>query len=331
MAEADAQQFLALLHSARDFVLTTHVSPDGDGIGSELGLAWLLRAGGGNVRIVNVDPTPPRLAFLDPRGTIERYDPLRHDELIAGSDVIVMLDNADPQRLGVMRAVVERARGRKVCIDHHPDPPPFWDLLLLRTAASSTGEIVAELIQHQGLVPDRNAAGALLTAIVSDTGRFRFANSTAAAFAAAAWLTRAGASAAEIYAQVEQGVSRVYCRLMGHALSTMELHESGRLVILRLPQAVIGTDAVDGEELARIINEALSLDGCRVAALFRELGPSETKVSLRSVGTIDVQKLAKAQGGGGHRNASGVVVAAGLEAAVTQLLAPLRALVGAEP
>lgn len=323
----DVRRFLALIEPGRRFVLTTHVNPDGDGLGSELALAYLLRARGAEVRIVNHDPSPERLRFLDPDDTIETYAPELHDPWLESADVVVMLDNADPQRLASMRGALDRCRGVRVSIDHHPDPASYWDFLLLRLGASSTGEIVAELLHAAQLDPPRAVATALYAALSSDTGRFRFANTDAAAFDLAAWLVRRGAAPAEIYSQLELGVSLGYCRLLGHALTHLEVAAGGRLVVLRIPQSLPEAAAADGEDLARIINEGLRLAGCRIASLYRELSPVETKVSLRSTGPLDVQRIAKAHGGGGHRNAAGVVLQLPMEQAIARLTPELTALV----
>ncbi len=326
MAADDTRQFLALIVPGCRFVLTTHVNPDGDGLGSQLGLAWLMRTQGAVVRIINHDPTPARLAFLDPAATIETYNPEVHDAVIESADVVVMLDNGDPGRLDTMRAPLDRCRGRKVCIDHHPDPPPYWDFMVHRVGASSTGEIIAELIQATRLTPDVAAARALYAAVSSDTGRFRFGNTTQLAFQTAAWLVHCGVKPAEMYDQLEQGLSHSYCRLSGQVFANMEIAADGALVLLRVPLALPDASAVDGEDLARIINEALRVAGCRVAGLFRELDPQQTKISLRSNGGLDVQSIAKAYGGGGHKSAAGAVVANAMEPTIEQLRPALLAL-----
>lgn len=326
MTAADTQRFLSLIVPGRRFVLTTHVNPDGDGLGSQLGLAWLLRAMGAVPQIINHDPTPARLRFLDPDDTIQTYDPAVHDVSIESADLVVMLDNGDPDRLDRMRAPLDRCRGQKVCIDHHPDPPAYWDFMLHRVGASSTGEIIAELIQATRRTPDVAAARALYTAVSSDTGRFRFGNTTQLAFQTAAWLVHCGAKPAELYDRLEQGLSHSYCRLLGQALANMEIAADGALVLLRVPLSWPDARAVDGEDLARIINEALRVDGCRVAALFRELESGQTKISLRSNGGLDVRSIAKSQGGGGHRSAAGAVVSDSMESTIERMKPVLTAL-----
>jgi len=309
MAAAEERAFLELARPGRRFVLTTHVQPDADGIGSELALAALLRALGAEARIVNADPLPAALAFLDEAGEAATYDPLAHDPLFAGADAIVMLDNSDPARLGALEPIVRTSAARTVSIDHHPDPDPFWSLLVVRTGVSSTAEVVFGLARTAGVELPPAAARALYAGLVGDTGRFRFGSTSADAFAMAAELVRAGVSPAAMFARMEECVSGPYMKLLGHALGSAELLEGGRLVVLTVPRALVLELGAEGEDTSEIINESLRLGTSRIAVLFREQADGRTKVSLRSKGSIDVNRVARRHGGGGHRNASGIVLA----------------------
>lgn len=325
---AEISAFLQLIQPQRRFVLTTHVSPDGDGLGSQLGLAWLIREHGAQARIINPDPVPTRLTFLDPQSQVELFDPAGHRPALLEADYVVMLDNGEPQRMGALKPIVDESPARRICVDHHPEPADYWQQLVSRVDASSTGEIVCDIIEAASLNPPAAIATALFVAISSDTGRFRFANTTATALACAARLVEAGAKPAEIYARLEQGLSREYCRLLAHALSTLSFLANGRVTIVTIPLGAPGSSGVDGEDYSRIVNEALSIEGCRVAALLRSLSPTETKLSLRSIGAIDVHRLAKRHGGGGHRNASGATVALPIDAALEKLKPELEQIVG---
>ncbi len=319
MSAPDPRPLLDLVAPGRRFVLTTHVNPDGDGIGSELALARFLAARGVAVRIVNRDAVPPALRFLEGSGAIEVYAPALHDTALRDADAVVMLDNSDPQRLEDMQAPVRAARGVKVCIDHHPEPDPFWDLRLVDPAAACTGTLVHRILAAAGAPLDEPAAVALYTALASDTGRFRFGNTSAEAFRMAADLCAAGAVPTRVYAQLEEKQSTGYVRLSGELLAGLELRCAARVIVLRLPRALAEARGAVGEDLSEVINQALKIETSRVAALFRELGPAATKVSLRSKGDLDVNRLARRHGGGGHRNASGIVLPLALEDAVARL------------
>ncbi len=293
MAVADEAAFLAEVRPDRRFVLTTHVHPDGDGIGSEVALRRLLVARGAEVRIVNRDRVPPMLGYLDPEGLVETYDATAHDAAIEAADAIVMLDNSDPQRLEDMERPIRRSRAVKVCIDHHPDPDPFWDLHLVHLDAACTGVIVHRIFEAAGHALDAETATALYTALSSDTGRFRFGNTSAEGFRLAAALVDAGASPAQVYARLGESFSAGFLRLFGEVLASMEVRADGRLVVLRVPAALVARHAAQGEDLAEVINFALRLAPSRLAVLFRELAPQVTKVSLRSKGEVDVNRLAR--------------------------------------
>lgn len=330
MACSSKSAVVALLAEGRRFVLTTHMSPDGDGIGSQLALAALLRSRGARVEIVNADPLPRLLEFLDPRGEIEVFEAGRHEAVIEAADSIVMLDNSVPSRMGSMEAAVRRSSGKKICIDHHPEPDDYWDTLFVDVTACCTGELVFDLFREFGQSVDPQTAGALYTALVSDTGRFRFGNTTPRALHMAGDLVAAGASPPEIYGRLEEQHSEGFLRMYGEVLSKMETRCSGRLLVLRIPKVLIERHDAEREDLSEIINQSLGHRESRLAALFRELEGGSTKVSLRSKGSRDVNRLARLHGGGGHPNASGIVLDQPMEEAIRRLLPELEQL-AAEP
>lgn len=334
MAGLDARDLLRLLEKHARFVLTTHVNPDGDALGSEIALARLIRQVSGpdaQIRIVNRDPVPEILTFLAPREAIEVYDPTRHDAVFARAEIVLGLDNSDPARFGSVIEAIGASSALRVCIDHHPEPDAFWDMLLVDETACSTAEIVHGLFRVAGVEPGPDVATALYTALVTDTGRFRFTNADDAAFTMAAELVRSGASPAHAYSRLEERLDANYLRLLGHVLAEAEFLADGRVVILRARPEDMGRFEGHHADLGEIINLALRVETTRVAALFREVEPGTTKVSLRSKGRLDVNRLARRHGGGGHRNASGIVLEAALDGAVDKVSVDLVALVADEP
>jgi phosphoesterase RecJ-like protein len=326
MGPNDPSAFESLLRPDNAFVLTTHVHPDGDGIGSEVALAELIRARGASARIVNADPVPASLLDVVPDAAVEVYDPSRHDPLLADADVVAMLDNGDPRRLGPMHGAVLSSRATRVCIDHHPNPDTVWDVPFIRQTACCTGLLVYELYRRAGIEPSPAAAEALYLALVSDTGRFRFANTSAEAFRMASELVELGVQPAQMFSRIDERATEAFLRLLGRVLSDLELKVGGRLVVLRVPEALSRELGAHDEDTAEIINHSLLLETSRLAALFREIGATRTKVSLRSKGPLDVNALARRHGGGGHRNASGIVLDLPVEEAVARLMPELEAL-----
>jgi len=331
VADIDEREFFELLRRHRTFVLTTHVNPDGDALGSEIALARLIPEVSGpdaEVRIVNRDGVPELLSFLDPTHSIEVFGKERHAGPIRDADVVICLDNSDTGRLGEVHDAIRASSAIKACVDHHPDPDPFWDLLFVDEGVSCTAEIVHDLFRSRGVEPGREAAIAMYIALVSDTGRFRFANTGDRAFEMAAELVRSGASPAEAYSQLEERLSEDHLSFLGHVLAGAELRAEGRIMILRAPQALLSRHRMAGVDLGELINLALRSETARVTALFREVGPSQTKVSLRSKGRLDVNRLAREHGGGGHRNASGILLDVALEDAIERVSPDLEKLVG---
>ncbi len=328
MGAGDPGRVLEILRRGGTVVLTTHVHPDGDGIGAEVALAGLVRRLGGVPRIVNRDPLPRVLRFLEGPEPIERFDPAAHEDLFRSANAIVMLDNSDPERLEQLLPAVRSSGATRVCIDHHPGPDPFWHVLYVDETASCTGQLVLDLWDAAGLVPDPPAATAIYTALVSDTGRFRFANTTSRAFETARRLLELGVRPAEVYSRLEETLGAGLLRLFGEVLAGMEVRADGRLVVLRVTIEQMERTGTRHEDFAEVINLALRLDGSRLACLFRELAGGRTKVSLRSKGELDVNLLARRHGGGGHRNASGIVLERPFGEAIELLVPELETLVG---
>lgn len=301
--------FRALLARAKLYVLVTHVNPDGDAIGSQVGLGRYLQSLGFEVRIVNQDATSEELRFLEFDGPFaESYDASRHDGLLDAADAIVLVDNSAPDRLGTMESPV-RARSEKTfCIDHHPILASPWQGNIIDTTAAATAVLIHELVRAEGATPDAAAANALYAGLATDTGFFRFSSTSPRAFRAAAELLEAGADPTRCYREVYERNSPAYTRLLGRALAGLTLTAGGAVATVGITRAMIDASGAAGVDTSEFTTPLLAVDGVRIAILFRELGDGKVKVSLRSKGALDVQKMAAKFGGGGHRNASGIVM-----------------------
>jgi phosphoesterase RecJ-like protein len=301
--------FAGLVRAHRRFVLTTHVNPDGDAVGSELGLAAFLRSLGAEVRVVNQDRTPETLRFLETRElAVEVYDASAHRAAFDDADLLVLLDNSAPDRFGALEPVLHARAGKTFCIDHHPTRGTPWAHNVLDDGSCATAEIVYELVTRMGWRPERAAAEALYAGIATDTGVFRFNSTTPRAHEIAAELLRLGVQPARAYEEIYERNSAAYTRLLGHALASLRLDAGGRVASIRITRAML--EACDGDtvDTSEMTTSLLAMDGVRVALLFRELPGGRIKVSLRSKGDLDVHRLASGFGGGGHRNASGIVL-----------------------
>jgi phosphoesterase RecJ-like protein len=305
----DYAAFRALLDRAKVYALVTHVNPDGDAIGSQVGLGRYLRSLGFEVRIVNQDVTPPELRFLEFDGPFaEGYDPARHDGFLDAADAVVLVDNSAPDRLGRMEGAVRARTAKTFCIDHHPARTTPWAVNLIDTSASATAVLVHELVRAGDATPDRAAAEALYAGLATDTGFFRFNSTSPRAFRVAAELLEAGADPTRCYREVYERNTPAYTRLLGRALAGLSLAGGGSVATVGITIGMIDACGAAGVDTSEFTTPLLAVDGVRVAILFRELPGGKVKVSLRSKGEIDVQRMAAEYGGGGHRNASGIVM-----------------------
>ncbi len=304
MQESIVQCAAALGHSRR-ILLTTHLNPDGDALGSEVALASFLAAQGKEVSIINCSELPPQYRFLHNLFPIRTYEPPRDQTVLQAADLIVVLDANASHRLGSMEQDVLRSSAMKICIDHHPDAEQFADLYCVDEGSTATGEIIYKLLVHIDATQiTRPVAEGLYAAIMTDTGSFRFPKTDSETHEIVADLLARGADPVYLYQKIfEEGpVSRLH--LLGEALRSITLSAGGAVASMTIPRSAFretGTGEADTEDM---INHLLTIGGVRIALLFVEL-ESGVKVSFRSKGTIPANFLARDFGGNGHRNAAG--------------------------
>ncbi|HMK38460.1 MAG TPA: bifunctional oligoribonuclease/PAP phosphatase NrnA [Bacteroidota bacterium] len=300
---------LHLFRTRGRFVLTTHINPDGDGIGSEIALGAWLRERGKDVHVINAGPVPAVYRFLDARSTISTFDPQRDLPLIAGADAIVVLDTNHPDRLGAMKGPVLESPAQKVCIDHHLDPDPFAALALIDEDATSTGEILYRLLFAGGEDrPGEEAASGLYTAIMTDTGSFRYPRTGPATHTIVSRLIACGADPVRIYAEVFERWSPGRIHLLGEVLKGLTTEFGGRLAHITVTREMLSRTGTTEEDTDNFTTYPMSVGGVRVGILFLDIDGG-VKISFRSKGTIPINALAMEFGGNGHRNAAGARIA----------------------
>jgi len=324
---ARSQRFHELVGQADTVVLTTHINPDGDAIGSEYALAAFLGTLGKATRIINQDPTPEVLRFIeDPAVPVESYSEERHDPLLRQAGLVILVDNSAPDRLGRMERVMREVSGRTLCIDHHPTRGAGWGHSIVDVTSCATTAIIYELLRELGWSPDPRSAEAIYVGLATDTGFFRFESTNARSHAIAAELLQFGVAPARVYREIYERSSPAFTRLLGRALAGLRMDARGRIASVTITRELVEATGAADEDTAEITTPMLALDGVRVAALYRELPGGRVKVSLRSKGDLDVHKLATEFGGGGHRNASGIVIAGRIEEVVEDVGRRLAAL-----
>jgi len=328
LTDADRDAALSLAEALRPgqrICLTTHVNPDGDGLGSEAGLAHLLRAEGYDVAITNPSATPPRFRFLlDDLPGVDRTGEAVKE--LRRADVIIVLDISDLGRLGMLAETV-RDRGVPVaCVDHHVSPgslptgPRYLD-----PSAAATGELVFELAVANEWPVTEAAARGLYVALLTDTGGFRFSNTRPRTLRIAAELLEAGVDPEQIYLDVYARAPEGRPRLFAEALQTLVVEPEVGLAWVTVPPGAIERLGVSSDDLDGVVEFPRSIDGVRMALLFREVSQGRVKVSLRSVGSVDVAAFARRFGGGGHTKAAGLALPGSLAEVQGTVLTAARA------
>jgi bifunctional oligoribonuclease and PAP phosphatase NrnA len=314
----DAGVALARLKCARSVLITSHSAPDGDAIGSELGMLWLAERLGLAARIVNRDPHPASLAFLPwlERITVAAELPSGYER---DFDLGVVLECPGLDRPGL--AGLDRLP--LLSIDHHLGNERYGAVDFVDEEAPAVGEMVQAMAAAAGLALSPEAATVLYTALVTDTGDFRYSNATPRAFAAASRLVQAGAAPHVIAEGLHEHVPERVVRLTGAALGTLEMLAGGRLAVLACDAAMLAATGARREDTENLVNIPRGIDGVQVAVLLKAFPPDGVRVSLRSRGAVDVQAVARGFGGGGHRNAAGCTIPGSLAEARQALLAAL--------
>jgi phosphoesterase RecJ-like protein len=312
---------LQRLRAAARVLLVLHVRPDGDSIGSTLAMAAALRRLGKEAVVIAPDPIPPNLAFLP------GADGVLAPGATAGSfDVALFLDCAALDRIGAATADVARAR-TIVNVDHHPSNQRYGDLNYIEPNAAACGEVTYELIRDLGVALDAEMAVALYTAVVTDTGSFRYEQVSPRTHEIAADLLRHGVKAAEVAREVWENRSLGSLRLEAAALATLQ--QEGELAWLSVTPEMIAASGAAAHDTEGLVNLARTLAGVELALMFVAEGPEEVRVSLRSNRRVDVSALAAGFGGGGHARAAGCTLRAPLAAAQERVLAAARAALAA--
>jgi phosphoesterase RecJ-like protein len=305
--EALAPYFAA----GRRVALSTHLNADGDGCGSETALARLLAARGLRPLIVNPTPWPEMFDFL--LGDDVDDQTSRGAAALKDADALVVLDISDVKRLGALTDAVRALTVPKLVIDHHiASDEPAGSIVVSDTTACATAELVYDVAQVFRWELTPAIARSLYTGMLTDTGGFRFSNTTPRCLAVAAQLLACGVDPEDMYTRIYASAPAGRVRLMADVLGTLQVDDTVGLSWLTMAADALQTHGVRSEDLDGIVEHARSIAGTRMALFFRDLGHGKVKVSFRSTGATDVNAFARQFGGGGHAKAAGALIAGGL-------------------
>jgi len=301
----DFTKLRSLLEQNQSFLLTTHVNPDADALGSALALYFVLRKLNKKARIINHNETPYNLAFLDPNNVIEKYDPSKHDEYFNQVDVIVALDLNQASRIVSMENKFIESDAVKICIDHHKDATAFVDHLFIDDNYAATAEIIFDLIEQTNIVGlGKDIAIQIYSGIITDTGSFRYERTTAKTHRIVSRLIEAGVDPEYISNEIYYKNDFSKYKLLAETLSSLSLFGGGKIAYMIVTQKAIEETGAIEADVDGFVSYCMSVKDVKIGLLFYELKDG-FKISFRSKGNIPINELASEFGGGGHFHAGG--------------------------
>ncbi|MDV5121105.1 MAG: bifunctional oligoribonuclease/PAP phosphatase NrnA [Candidatus Scalindua sp.] len=299
------ERIVDVINGGKKFIITTHLFSEGDAIGSELALKRFLCDLNKEAVIVNNEKLPPVYSCFDPDKDVKFLRSKDVNINLDDFDAIFMVDVADWGQLGDFADMIKASQITKVCIDHHPTNPGYADINVIDKGASSAGELIYDLIIHMNGELTLELATPLYLSIATDTGWFKFSNTSANAFKACSALIEAGVKSQIIYEKLYHNKHASYLKLLNLMLGALSSECDGQLVWTKMTKKMIKSSGVEFVDTDVMIDLIRAVNEVEVVVIFRELGERKTKVSFRSKHTIDVSKLASDFGGGGHVRAAG--------------------------
>lgn len=326
--DIDWEPLRRIIHENERFVLTSHVRPDADAIGSEIGLATLLEEMGKRVRIINPSAMPDHLEFLDPNRRVLKAGQDYDNTSIEAADVHVILDTSAWVQLGDLAKVIRKTPAKKVVIDHHVSSDDLGAVEFKDTTAEATGTLVVRLADALGLQIPREAATPLFAAIATDTGWFRFPSTRGETLRIAARLMDIGVEPHAVFQALYERRSLARLKLAGNVLSRVQLECNGLLAYASVSLEDFKKTGAKPSDTEDLVNECLMIDGTRAAFIAIEQYNKSIKVSFRSRSDLNVAAVAERFGGGGHKQAAGAVLTGPVTAAVSQVRAAMASALG---
>ena len=322
MERLSLKKVVAAIRKYKRFLISSHTSPEGDALGSELAFYYLLKRLGKQAIIINDDPLPQECNFFPARDKVRLYKPgLRN----INSDCMVILDCSDLSRIGRVQDL-RKDNLPLINIDHHISNSRFGTLNLVDAQASSASEIIFKLYKEMRVPFDEDSALLLYAGILTDTGSFRYSNTTAFTHQAAAELLHFNIDANQVYRNMYENIPFTDIQLLNKALAHIHRTAGGRIAWVEVPAKLLRRKGVSIDFSDHILSFIRSIKDTQVAALFKENlgGKREIRFNLRSNGLINVNKIAQAFGGGGHKTASGCTICGNLADVRRKVIAKIR-------
>jgi phosphoesterase RecJ-like protein len=307
------------------FLISTHINPEGDSLGSQLGLYQLLEAMGKKAVMVNDHKVPPVYEFL-PKSNLIRN---RLDKTI-DYDVAIVIDCPHLERIGRVKEILKEDK-MILNIDHHISNTNFGKINWVNAKASACGEMVYDLYKELDCKIDKDIATNIYTAILNDTGSFGYSNTTSRVHTIASELLGCGLEVSKIKEAIYDAKGLDEIKLLGLALSTLGTSDEGKIAYMSVTRDMAKECGIELKGTEEFVNFPRSIKGAKVALFFREEKNGLIHVSFRSKSEIDVNKIASAFGGGGHMKAAGCLIKAKVDEAKEKVLAEIRKEFSGEP
>ncbi|MFZ5639983.1 MAG: DHH family phosphoesterase [Bacillota bacterium] len=321
----DLNAIAKVIKQVRNVVICGHAMPDGDSIGSTVAMGLLIKMLDKNVTVISPDPVPRAYGFLP--GV---KDVMGLKEFPEACDLAVILDCTDLNRTGDELAHRLQKVPTIINIDHHVSNHRFGHYNFVEPAAAAAGELVYALAGELGLDLTPDVAMNLYTAVAMDTGSFRYDNTTAETHKIAARLIGTGINVARINENLFENKELITLRLLGRALSGMQVSPCGRVAWISVPYSLMEEMGARDEHADGIVNYPKTAEGVEIGLLFREIEPGRIKVGFRSKETADVNKLAAIFGGGGHPRAAGCMINGDLAEVEAEVIAAALAILSGQ-
>jgi phosphoesterase RecJ-like protein len=318
-------RFVELVRGHRRFLVTSHVRPDCDGLGSELAMAAILEQLGKEVLVVNPFAVPRNFQFLDPGRKLKQLGVDVAAEQLDGYEVLMVLDTTAWSQLGAMGEVIRTSRAKRVVIDHHVSEDDLGAEVFKDVNAEATGRLVIEAADQLGAKLSPEIARAAFVALATDTGWFRFASTSSETLRLAARLAAAGAVPDQLYRQLYEQETLARLQLLGRTMARARTQLEGRLIHTWIERADFEATGAVPSDSEDVINLTLSVGGTEVAVILVEQPAGGFKISFRSRCELDCSRVAERFGGGGHKAAAGAFLDEPLESARRKVLDAVRA------
>ncbi|MCM2276507.1 MAG: bifunctional oligoribonuclease/PAP phosphatase NrnA [Oligoflexia bacterium] len=327
------QRFKELLEQSKRVLISTHLLPDGDGLGAEAALFHYLKRARKACRVYNPDPLPKRYRFLDPKGQI-LLGP-GEVELWDTCDLWVIVDTNDPRRLGKLWGELSLRAKKIVFLDHHPDLQPMTEvtypphaLLLSDTESGSIGELLYRFFEDLNLAKiNEDVAQGLYVSVMTDTNSFRYARTTPLSHKIASEMIGLGVNPEEIYQAIYSSKELSHLQLLGNMLQNVRVSAGGRVAWLEMSLELRKKHQASADDTQSFLNLLLLLKDAEVVCLFREEDDGQVRVSLKSKGRVVINRVAMELGGGGHEYAAGLALSAPLDKTVEAVTKRLEGLI----